>query len=375
MERSIAIAGASGVIGASAVEAFARAGWDVVALSRRRPVLPAGVAFRHLPLDFADAARCAAAVGEIGAVGHLVYAAVAEAPGLVGGWSDPALIETNRRMFANLATPLAATGALRWVGLLQGTKAYGAHLHPIALPAREDGPRDPHANFYWEHEDCLRALAQQHGFDWTIFRPQVVFGGAPGAVMNPVVAIGAYAALCRELRRRFDYPASGATMWEITDASLLAEALLWATDSPSAVRQTFNVTNGDVFVLQHDCPRIADRLGLAPGEARPGGIAALLSGEDAASAWRSIAARYQLRIDDLGALLGQSHHYVDLLLSERIIQAGGLPTLVSGIKIRKAGFSQCRDSLESLLFWLRRMSETGLLPSDLIGENIAHGER
>jgi nucleoside-diphosphate-sugar epimerase len=361
MAGTIAIAGASGVIGAAAVEMFAAAGWDVIALSRRRPVVPAGVRFQHIAIDLADAADCAGKLAELAGVSHLLYAAVSEAPGLVEGWRDPMRMDENLRMFANIAGPLAR-GCLQWAGLLQGTKAYGAHLHPISLPAREDQPRDPHANFYWLHEDHLKELSGRHGFAWTIFRPQIVFGGAPGAAMNPVAAIGGYAALCRELDLPFAYPAAGALMWEATDALLLAEAFLWAADATAAVDQTFNVTNGDIFVLAHDWNRIAHALGFEPCDPRPGGIAEFLSRDDAALAWRRIAAKYGLMIDDLSALLGQSHHYVDLLLSDRLIAASGLPTLVSGIKIRQAGFAASRDSLESMLFWLGRMSQTGLLP-------------
>lgn len=371
MTRRVAIAGASGVIGAAAVEGFARAGWDIVALSRRPPVIPAGIACRHVALDLGDETRCARVAAEIGPVSHLIYAAVAEAPGLAAGWRDPALIETNRRMFANLAVPLAASGNLRWVGLLQGTKAYGAHLHPITLPAREDGPRDPHANFYWEHEDCLRDLAARHGFGWTIFRPQVVFGGAPGAAMNPVVAIGAYAALCRELALPFAYPATRALMWEVADAGLIAEALLWATGSETAAGQTYNVANGDVFVLSDDWPAIAAFVGLEPEMTGNNGLADFFRPPAVIAAWRDIAARHHLLVGDLGALLGQSHHYVDLLLDERIIESGGLPTLVSTIKLRKAGFGACRDSLDSLRFWLRRLGETLLLPPDLARDPLA----
>lgn len=362
MTRRVAVAGASGVIGSAAVETFAAAGYEVIALSRRAPALAAEARYHHLPLDLADRAACADALARLEPVTHLIYAAVAEEAGLVSGWSDPARIAANAAMFANLAAPLATAGALEWVGLLQGTKAYGAHLHPIALPAREDAPRSAHANFYFEQEDLLRALADRHGFGWTILRPQVVFGSAPGAAMNPVAAIGAYAALCRELDQPFAYPASGPLVWEAADAGLIGEALLWAAAEPAAQRETFNLTNGDVFVLHDDWPAIAAALGLDAAQHRPGGIAALLESAEARAAWRKLAEREALRQPDLAALVGQSHHYVDLLLSERMIAKRALPTLVSTIKIRKAGFAGCRDSLASLLHWLERMRTLQLLP-------------
>lgn len=363
---TIAIAGASGVIGAAAVEAFAAAGWDVIALSRRRPFLPDGVRYRHLPLDLANEAECREALAGIGPVSHLVYAAVSEAPGLVAGWSDPALMRANLRMFAHLVDPLARAGRLQRVVLLQGTKAYGAHLHPVRLPAREDRPRDPHANFYWLQEDHLRAMASGHGFGWTIFRPQVVFGGAPGAVMNPVAALGAYAALCRELDLPFACPGKSRLLWEVTDASLLGSAMLWAMETADAANQIFNVTNGDVFVLRDAWPELAGALGLAIGEDADAGMAAFLTDARNVQAWRRLAQKYGLAIDDLGALVGQSHHYLDLLADDRAIHDGGLPALVSTIKIRQAGFANCRDSLQSLLFCIDRMAQLGLLPPDLL---------
>jgi hypothetical protein len=128
-------------------------------------------------------------------VTHLVFAALYEKPGLFAGWRERDQMETNLAMLANLFEPLerAATG-LRHVSILQGTKAYGAHLKPIEVPARESRPRDNHENFYWLQEDHLRASAARHGFAFTIFRPQLVFGDAPVA-MNLMPVIGAYAAI------------------------------------------------------------------------------------------------------------------------------------------------------------------------------------
>jgi len=305
MTRRVAIAGASGVIGTAACEAFAQAGYEVLALSRRRPILPPEVQVQAVSLDLTNPTACAAA--------------------------------------------------------LNGTRITH-HLHPISLPAREDAPRDGHANFYFEQEDALRASAAQHGFGWTIMRPQVVFGTAPGAAMNPVAAIGAYAALCRETGRPFAYPASAPLVWEAADADQIAEALVWAADEPGAREQTYNVTNGDVFVLHDDWAALAKATGLPPANPQVGGISGWLESEQARSAWRILAARHGLVNSDLEALLGQSHHYVDLLLSEAMIAKRSLPTLVSTIKVRRAGFGECRDSLQSLLAQLAKMEALRLLP-------------
>jgi nucleoside-diphosphate-sugar epimerase len=356
------VVGASGVIGTGAVEHFARLDeWEVTALSRRRPIVADGCVFSHVGADLNDADACRRTVASLRPVTHLIYAAVAEAPGLVGGWYDQALIAANGAMFTNLLDPLAQSGSLRHVSLLQGTKAYGAHHHPVEVPCREDRPRDDHPNFYWLHEDHTRLRARQAGFTFTIFRPQVLLGAAPGAAMNPVAPIGAYAALCRELGRPFAFPGDPSALWEVVDTGLLAEAFAWAATSPAAANQIFNLTNGDVLVPAWAWPHFADRLGLSiVGEAPPS-LAAFFAGEEAQGAWTRLTQRYGLRVGTLTELLGESHHYLDLLLGARIA-AKSVPVLLSTIKIRQAGFNACRDSRDSLLYWLGRMVELKLLP-------------
>ena len=263
MTQTILIAGASGVIGSAAVERFARLpGWRVIALSRRLPVVAADCQFAHLPVDLSDAEACRTALAAWPEVTHLIYAAACEQEGLVEGWRDPATMALNGQMFANLIDPLAATGKLRHVSLLQGAKAYGAHFHPVSIPLREDRPRDPHPNFYWLQEDRLREASARSGFSFTIWRPQVLLGAAPGVAMNPVIPIGAYAAIARERGLPFAMPGGGNAIWELVDAGLLAEAMAWAADARAAAGQTFNITNGDVFILRDAWPEIAALFGL-----------------------------------------------------------------------------------------------------------------
>jgi nucleoside-diphosphate-sugar epimerase len=359
----VLIAGASGVIGAAALAAFARAGgWRVTALSRWRPVVPDDCRFEHLLADLADGAACARRVGSLPPVTHLVYAAVAEAPGLASGWRDEALIEANGAMLRNLLGPLAATGNLRHVGIMQGGKAYGAHVHPVTVPLREASERDPHSNFYWLHEDFTREQAARHGFSFTIWRPQILLGSAPGAAMNPVAAIGAYAALCRARGLPFALPGASESLWQTVDADLFGDALVWAATSKAARNETFNFTNGDMFVLRHAWPDLAAALALDCDGPAPQSFAAFFADIENQAAWPAIAAREGLLIDDLDALLGQSHHYLDILTSTRIAEKA-VPMIVSTIKLRQAGFAGCIDSLVSLRRQLSRMARLKLLPA------------
>lgn len=49
MPRRVLITGASGVVGTSAMEEFLRSGWDVVAVSRRKPEVVATRASGNWP--------------------------------------------------------------------------------------------------------------------------------------------------------------------------------------------------------------------------------------------------------------------------------------------------------------------------------------
>jgi len=355
------VAGASGVVGLAAARHLAsNAGSRVIALSRRRPAY-SGDAI-HVPLDLADGAACEAFAREQRDATHLVYAAVREAPGLVSGWSDTALIAANGAMFANLLEALCRYApALGHVTLLQGTKAYGVHVaNDVPIPCRESAPRHPHANFYFVQEDALRASAAEHGFAWTILRPQIVFGDALGSNMNPIAAIGAFAALLREAGEPLHYPGGARHVSEATDAELLAEAITWAATSEAARNQVFNVANGDVFVWRDLWPAIADCMGMAMGDDHTMSLADFFA--DRHDAWTALVTRHGLVAPQaLDAFLGQSAIYADMLLGHGR-RGPALPQLVSTIKIRQAGFGACVDTELVVCRLLRTLQERRLLP-------------
>src|SRR5258705_9327361 len=123
--RTVMVAGATGLVGAGAMEQFAASGWQVIAVSRRSPEPVAAGSFQHVAVDLADAAACREALGGLRDVTHVVYAALYEKPGLIAGWREADQMETNLSMLRNLMDPLAeAAKDLRHVTLLQGTKAY-----------------------------------------------------------------------------------------------------------------------------------------------------------------------------------------------------------------------------------------------------------
>jgi nucleoside-diphosphate-sugar epimerase len=359
--NKVIVAGASGVVGFAAVEHFASlAGWQVVGISRRSPRSIAGS--RYVALDLSDAEACRAFASTNRDVTHVVYAALYEKPGLVPGWYEQDQMDRNDRMLRNLLQPLSDVAErLQHVSLLQGTKAYGVHLQPMAVPARERWPRHPHDNFYWLQEDFLRAAQDQSGWDFTILRPQVVFGRGLGSNMNPIPALGAYAALLRDRGEPLYFPGDPLPfVFEAVDADLLARALAWAATAREARNETFNVTNGDVMVWANVWPTIADALGMEPAEARPISFADDMPGRQVE--WERLVTKHDLLAPrSLLDFAGQSFHYLDFLFA-RTAERTPQPTLVSTTKIRQAGFSECMDTEDMFRKWFGRFRAERLLP-------------
>ena len=359
MSEHILVAGATGLVGFAAMKHFAEKGFKVTALSRRRPFETFGAT--HIPLDLTDRAACAEAMAGMGDVTRLVYAALHEKPGLVAGWLEADQIETNKRMLENLFDPLEKSAfRLRHVSVLQGTKAYGAHVRPLSVPARENRVEmKEQPNFYWEQEEYIRAKQQGRDWSWTIFRPQIIFGFSLGAAMNLIPAIGVYGALLKEEGKPLSFPGGASSVLEAVDADLLAHAISWAGSRAGAGNDIFNVTNGDVFVWKNVWPAIADALGMEPGEATPMSLGAQMPKR--AAEWDAIRAKYDLVAPDMASFVGESFHYADFTMAygaERDTPAA----IVSTIALRRAGFHEVIDTEEMFRKYLRLFQEKKLLP-------------
>jgi len=359
--RKILIAGASGLVGYAAVRHFAQLPeWDVVAVSRRIPE-PAGRA-QFISVDLTDSRQCAEVFGRMTDVTHLAYAAVFEKPNLIQGWRDRDQMETNLTMLRNLFEPLeTAAEDLQHVSLLQGTKAYGAHLGPIAIPAREQNPRHQHENFYWLQEDYLRSRQEGKRWHWTIQRPQIVIGGAIGSALNVIPALGVYAALRKERSLPLAYPGGPGSIIEAVDADLLARSLEWSATTPACANQIFNITNGDVFTWREVWPVIADALGMKVSDPEPQSLRTTMPAQNAA--WAAIVKKYNLASPpDLEAFVGKSFEFADSVFAYGVKQPPP-PMIVSTIKARQAGFHDCMDTEDMFRKWLTYYQEHRLLPA------------
>lgn len=357
-QRHVLVAGASGLVGRSAVEHFAKRGWRVTATSRRPPIADYGA--RFVSVDLADPAACRDAFGQQG-ITHLAFAALHEEAQLVEGWLQASQIERNRAMLANVVEALdGADGTLEHVVIVQGPKAYGVHVGPMPLPAREGRhERRDVPNFYWAQEDYLRDRKTGRRWDWSVLRPGLVIGEAVGAAMNLLAAIGVYAALLRERGEPLHYPGRRDLVAQATDTDLMAASFEWCFGTSAADNEVFNVTNGEVLSLKALWPVIADVLGMQTGEDRPIGFVETLGGRS--SEWDAVRARHRLKAPGLDAFVGKSLQFADFCLTIGG-EYSGPPGLMSEVKIRQAGFGEHLDSEAMMVKWFRRYQADGLLP-------------
>jgi nucleoside-diphosphate-sugar epimerase len=358
--KKVVVAGATGLVGSAALRHFAGVGGcDVVALSRREPRNLHGA--RFVALDLGDAAQCAAAVPALQGATHLVYAALYEKPNLVEGWRDATQIRTNDLMLRNLMAALEpAAPRLRHVALLQGTKAYGVHVRPLTVPAREGrSEMYEQPNFYWAQENFLRDLQKGKSWHWSILRPVLIVGLAMGGAMDLIPPLGVYAAMMREQGKALDYPGGAARVAQAVDVDLLARAIAWAGEAEAARNEAFNVTNGDVFTWENIWPAIADALGMTPGKAVPLSLAKQYPNWIAP--WDGLRRRHDLVSPGLEEFVGLSFQYADYSMRYGHSESGP-PSIVSTVKINQAGFTEMMDTEAMFRKWFAEARAKRLLP-------------
>jgi nucleoside-diphosphate-sugar epimerase len=330
----------------------------VVGVSRRKPELPSGRDIDFLSVDLRDQEKARAAFEPLTDVTHIAYTALHEKPELVAGWSSKDQIDTNNAMLRNVVEPIVRSATnFQHISVLQGTKVYGVHLHPIPIPARERDARKDHPNFFFDQEAYVGEMGAKHGFSYTALRPQLVTGPTPGA-LNVLPAIGAYAAIRREKGEPFGFPGGPSFVWEAADADLVGDVAVWAAQSPQAANEAFNITNGDVFEWRNVWPGIAETLGVEVGPDTPMSVTAYLA--ENADVWDKIVARYGLRSRSLRDLVGQGDQHADFAFAYGA--PAGPRAFVSTVKLRQAGFATVVDTEVSFRKALQSLIDNKLLP-------------
>ena len=357
-KTKIAVIGASGVVGRALVEHLISHEVSVIGLSRRPPTNLTNLPFQTL--DLTNRIECKK-VGKfaLSDATHIVYTALYEKPGLIHGWRDHDQMQLNLMMLQNLLEGLEAKNKLRHITLLQGTKAYGAHVSPMKIPGLESEPRHQHKNFYWLQEDYLRNFCSDKNKKFTIWRPQVIFGHALNAPMNMLAAIGVYAALQKAADLPLTYPGGPSGVSEAIDADLLAKAIHFSFDKDEFLNETFNITNGDVFRWQDMWPFLATIFGMQTGEPKKQLLSKTLYEKE--EVWAQLTKQENLQPHTIRKLVGDSFFYADAMFNAYGKETPP-PAILSTIKLRQAGFSECVDTRAMLSRWFQKLARLRILP-------------
>jgi len=263
----------------------------------------------------------------------------------------------------HLLDAVRPAGSVEHVALVTGLKHYLGPFEAYAqgtlpqTPFREEQPRLDVDNFYYAQEDEVFAAAERDGFSWSVHRPHTIIGAAVGNAMNMGTTLAVYATLCRHTGRPFRFPGSQA-QWEgltdMTDARQLARHLLWATQTPAAANQAFNVVNGDVFRWKWMWGRIAEWFGLAPapfsGELQP--LESQMA--DDAALWSALAADQGLAEPDIHRLVSPWHTDADL--------GRPLEVVTDMSKSRRMGFLEYQPSDDAFFDLFTQLRADRLIP-------------
>jgi NAD dependent epimerase/dehydratase family len=128
---------------------------------------------------------------------------------------------------------------------------------------------------------------------------------------------------------------------DMTDARLLAWHLLWASTTPAALNQAFNVVNGDVFRWSWMWARLAAYFGVEPLPPPPGGLPLKTQLVDAKPIWAEIAAKHGLGEPDLDVLASVWHTDAD--------PGRPIEVLTDMSKSRRLGFRDYQPTEDSFL--------------------------
>jgi nucleoside-diphosphate-sugar epimerase len=348
------VVGATGIGGSALTDQLVDEGWQVLALSRRPGRERDGV--RWISADLQSPAELRAALAPEHPT-HVFFTA----------WARQATEAENIAVNGGMVRDLLAAldhAPLEHVALVTGLKhylgpfeAYGQGPIP-ETPFREDEPRLDAPNFYYAQEDELFTAAERRGFTWSVHRSHTVIGHAVGNLMNMGLTLAVYASICREQGLPFVFPGSQ-TQWngltDMTDATVLADQMLWAATNPQGADEAFNVVNGDVFRWRAMWPAIAAYFDVTP--VGPSTVAAPLEeqmvGMD--DTWARIAHEHRLAEPDLSRLASWWHTDADL---------GRQIEVVADIsKARIAGFATHHRTVDSFTDLFDRYRSERLIPS------------
>jgi hypothetical protein len=155
------------------------------------------------------------------------------------------------------------------------------------------------------------------------------------------------------------YPGGAPRVAQAVDADLLARAIDWAGEAHNARNDTFNVTNGDVFVWENVWSAIAEAAAMRPGDPSPFVLTSLL--DNGVQDWDIIRTHHNLLAPSLREFVSQSMENADYQMRHGRTDIGP-PSIISTVKINQAGFHDTMDTEEMFREWFRAFQRMRLLP-------------
>jgi hypothetical protein len=155
-----------------------------------------------------------------------------------------------------------------------------------------------------------------------------------------------------------DFPGSAAAysvLSELSDASCLAEAIVFLSTHDSGKNAAFNVTNGDVFRWCQIWPLLANWFGMPCGVPRNMKLATWMA--DKGPVWDRIVARHGLEPRPLDSLA--SWPFADFVFG-KVGKEWDLLTDTG--RLRRAGFNASVDTIAVLRDQLDQYRDASLLP-------------
>jgi nucleoside-diphosphate-sugar epimerase len=350
MERKRALVlGGLGVIGRNLVQHLTELDdWDVIAVSRREPDFETRADYRAI--DLLDDSACHRELGALDDVTHVFFAAYQ------ARLTRAEEVQPNLAMLVNaVRTVERSSPRLQHISLMQGGKVYGCHLGPFKTPAKESDPRHLPPNFYYDQEDFLRAQQEGKTWTWSALRPEAVCGFALGNPMNIAMVIAIYATLSKELGLPLRFPGKpGAysSLYQVTDAELLARATVWAATESACGNEAFNITNGDYFRWKNLWPRFAEFFDMELGDPQTLQLTDVMPGLE--PVWNECAQRHDLR----------RYPYRDVAHwgFGDVVFGIDYDNISSTMKARRYGFTDCRDTEEMFLDLFGRLRRERVIP-------------
>ncbi|MFC9708890.1 SDR family oxidoreductase [Paenibacillus sp. NPDC056933] len=343
------VIGAAGVIGRNLIDhLMTLPEWDIIGVSRRGGKDAPGL--RYISADLLNEADTRAKLSDLTTVTHIFYAAYQDRP----TWAE--LVEPNLAMLVhvvNTIEPIAPN--LQHISLMQGYKVYGAHLGPFKTPARETDAYHMPPEFNVDQQRFLEDRQPASSWTWSALRPSVVCGFALGNPMNLAMVIGMYASISKELGLPLRFPGKpGAyhSLLEMTDASLLARATVWAATNPRCANQAFNITNGDLFRWDELWPKIADFFELETAPPLTLSLATVMA--DKEILWNSMIEKY--------GLMNNSYESVSSWAFGDFVFSWDYDFFADGSKARRFGFHEFIDTEAMFMDIFTNLRERKIIP-------------